>query len=108
RAMLTWLRDGGVVAVAAEGRRTRSGHLDPINPVLARIAASANVPIMPVGLIGSYRALPPGAILPRPAKIIVRVGQPFRLPRGTDAEAAAQQIRGAIAALLPPEQQPLD
>src|SRR5207248_836340 len=89
RAMLGVLRAGGVICVAAEGRRTRSGHLEAINPVLARIAVSADVPVLPVGIRGSYAALPPGALLPRPRRIVVRVGPAFRLARGTDAAAAA-------------------
>jgi 1-acyl-sn-glycerol-3-phosphate acyltransferase len=108
RSMLHVLRRGQVLAVAAEGTRTRSGHLEAINPVLARIAASAEVPVVAVGIGGSYAALPPGAVLPRPTKILVRVGKPFRIERGTDAAVAAERIRREIAALLPPEMQPLN
>ena len=107
RTMLGVLRSGGVMAVAAEGRRTRSGRLEAINPVLARIAAGANVPILPVGIQGSFKALPPGAVLPRPRKIMVRVGPSFRLAPGADPAEAAQRIQREIAALLPPEMQPL-
>jgi 1-acyl-sn-glycerol-3-phosphate acyltransferase len=108
RRMLGVLRAGGALAVAAEGTRTRSGHLEAINPVFARIAASADVPILPVGIGGSYAALPAGAFFPRPVKIVVRVGAPFRLERGTDAAEAALRIRAEIARLLPPEMQPVD
>jgi 1-acyl-sn-glycerol-3-phosphate acyltransferase len=107
RRMLAVLRGGGVLAVAAEGRRTRSGRLEPINPVLARIAATAGVPIVPVGIRGSFNALPPGAMLPRPVPIIVRAGPPFELPRDMDPAEAAERIRREIAALLPLEMQPL-
>jgi 1-acyl-sn-glycerol-3-phosphate acyltransferase len=106
RALLKALRDGRVVAVAAEGRRTRSGHLEAINPVLAKIAASTDVPLVPMGISGSFAALPPGAVFPRPCRIGVRVGPPFRLARGTDPTSAAERIQAEIAALLPPEQQP--
>src|SRR6202165_856999 len=93
RAMLSVLRGGGVLTVAAEGRRTRSGRLEPINPVLARIALSADVPILPVGIRGSFDALPPGARLPRRRKIVVRAGRPFRLERGTDVAADSARLR---------------
>jgi 1-acyl-sn-glycerol-3-phosphate acyltransferase len=106
RRMLGVLREGRVLAVAAEGTRTRSGHLEAVNPVLARIAASADVPLVPVGIVGSFRALPPGAVLPRPTKILVRVGTPFRLERGVSADEAARRIQEHIAALLPPDMQP--
>ena len=108
RALLGILRAGRVLAVAAEGRRTRTGRLEPINLVLAKIAASANVPVVPVGITGSFKALPPGAVLPRPVKLVVRVGRPFTFARGTTAEQAALRIRREIGALLPPELQPLD
>lgn len=107
RLLLGALREGRVVAVAAEGTRTRTGRLGPINPVLARIAAAADVPLVPVAIVGSFEALPPGAVLPRPRRIVVRVGPAFRLARGTDAAEAARRIRAAIAALLPPEHRPL-
>lgn len=106
RNMLTLLRQGGVLAVAAEGRRTRTGRLQVINPVLARIAAGAGVPILPVGIGGSFRALPPGAHVPRPRKITVRVGPMFHFEPGTDAAAAAERIRREIAVLLPPDMRP--
>jgi 1-acyl-sn-glycerol-3-phosphate acyltransferase len=107
RAMLSVLRSGRVLAVAAEGRRTRSGRLESINPVLARIALSADVPVLPLGIRGSFDALPPGAKFPRHRQIVVRVGPAFRLERGTDPTAAADRIQREIAALLPPEMQPL-
>lgn len=106
RAMLQALRAGRVVAIAAEGHRSRTGRLQPINPVIARLAASAGVPIIPVGIAGSFRALPPGAILPRPRPVVLRLGRPFRLERRMDDAAAALRIQAEIAALLPPDQQP--
>jgi 1-acyl-sn-glycerol-3-phosphate acyltransferase len=108
RQMLGILRAGGVMVVAAEGRRTRSGRLESINLVLARIAAGAGVPILPLGIRGSFEALPPGAHFPRRRRITVRAGEPFRFERGTSAEAAAERIRREIAALLPPAMRPAD
>ncbi len=105
--LLAALNEGRVVGLAAEGRRTRSGHLERIHLVVARLAAVADLPIIPVGIIGSFQALPPGAWFPRRHKIIIRVGTPFRLASGTTGEEAARRIGEAIAALLPPEQQPI-
>src|SRR5260370_34986066 len=63
RRMLGVLRDGGVMAIAAEGTRTRDGHLGPINPVRARIAAGAGRPACALGQRrprGRPRARPKG------------------------------------------------
>jgi 1-acyl-sn-glycerol-3-phosphate acyltransferase len=104
RAVLAALRQGRVVAIAAEGSRTRTGRLQAIHPVVARIAASAEVPIIPIGIAGSFAAMPPGTRWPRPRKILVRVGRPLRLPRGASAAEASQCIQAALTALLPAEQ----
>ena len=61
RALLTVLRNGQVLAVAAEGRSTPAVGSSRINVVLAKIAASAGVPWCPFGTAGSFNALPPGA-----------------------------------------------
>jgi hypothetical protein len=61
---------------------------------------------VPLGISGSFAALPPGALIPRRRRVVLRVGPPFRLPRGTDPVSAAGRIQAEIAALLPPEQQP--
>lgn len=107
RAILLALKQGAVVAIAAEGTRSPTGRLQAINPVLARLAVAAQVPLIPIGIGGSFDALPRGARIPRRRKIVLRLGAPFRLPRGTsDAEAAAR-IQAEIARLLPPDQQPL-
>jgi 1-acyl-sn-glycerol-3-phosphate acyltransferase len=108
RKIMSALRAGRVVAIAAEGTRSRTGRLLPINQVLARIAVRSGVPILPVGVIGSFDALPPGAIFPRRRKIIVRVGETFELPAGMSDEEAQKRIYDAIAALLPPSHLPED
>lgn len=108
RAILEALRAKQIVAIAVEGRRSRSGgRLEPVNPVLARLAASAGVPLVPVGILGTYRCLPPGALFPRRGHVEVRVGPAFRLERRMDEHAAAAEIQRRIAALLPADQQPL-
>jgi 1-acyl-sn-glycerol-3-phosphate acyltransferase len=106
RAILGALRAGRMVGMAPEGRRSRTGRLGEINPVLARVIAHAGVPVIPVGIAGSQRALPPGALFPRRRKIVVRVGPPLCLDRRMSGDEAARRIRDAIAALLPPDQQP--
>jgi 1-acyl-sn-glycerol-3-phosphate acyltransferase len=107
RAILSALKRGEVVSAAPEGRRSRSGRLERLNPVLVRIAMSAGVPIVPLGIAGSFQAMPPGAWFPKPHRVTMKVGPPFTLDRSMGEGEASQRITRAIAALLPPEQQPL-
>jgi 1-acyl-sn-glycerol-3-phosphate acyltransferase len=100
------IRSGRVVGVAVEGGRSRSGRLGEVHPVLAAIAAGLGAPIVPVGIVGAFDAMPRGSLLPRRRKIVLRVGEPFTLER-VSADEAAARIRDAIAALLPAHQQPI-
>ena len=60
----------------------------------AFVAARAGVPIVPVGLGGTVRALPVGSVIPRPRRVVVVVGNPIpppariggRLPRRAVSE----------------------
>ena len=46
----------------------------------AFVAARAGVPIVPVGLGGTVRALPVGSFVPRPRRVVIVVGEPIAPP----------------------------
>ncbi|MYH44376.1 MAG: 1-acyl-sn-glycerol-3-phosphate acyltransferase [Acidimicrobiaceae bacterium] len=46
----------------------------------AFVAARAGVPIVPIGLGGTVRALPAGSFVPRPRRVVVVVGEPIPPP----------------------------
>lgn len=107
RACVTILRLGGAVAVFPEGTRSRDGRLQPFRRGAARMALLAHAPVLPAGILGTFEALPPGALLPKPVKLRVRFGRPFELEeyygrRLTEADvtAATRRLRDAVAALL--------
>ena len=76
---LRLLRDGEMVGIFPEGARSKDGALMQGEPGVALMALKAGVPIVPVGISGAFQALPKGAIFPKPVKIRLTVGQPFRL-----------------------------
>ncbi len=105
RACVTILRTGGALAVFPEGTRSRDGRLQPFKSGPARMAILAQAPVLPAGLLGTFEALPPGALFPRPVKLRVRYGRPFELHeyygrRLTEADVAAatRRLRDAVAA----------
>jgi 1-acyl-sn-glycerol-3-phosphate acyltransferase len=79
--VLAYLEEGGIFFMAPEGTRRRNLD-DPPRPRtgIVRLAQLADVPIVPVGVSGTYAALPPGKSLPRPRRLSVEVGKPFKLP----------------------------
>jgi 1-acyl-sn-glycerol-3-phosphate acyltransferase len=104
RACVTILRRGGALAVFPEGTRSRDGRLQPFQSGPARMAILAQAAVLPAGILGTFEALPPGALFPKPVKLHVRYGRPFELAeypsrRLNEAEVAAatQRLRDAVA-----------
>jgi 1-acyl-sn-glycerol-3-phosphate acyltransferase len=70
------LLQGGVLGIFPEGTRSRDGALHPFHRGVALLAMSAGVPIVPAAIQGSDRSFPPGALFPRPARIVISFGLP--------------------------------
>lgn len=110
REVLSRLRAGGVLIIAPEGTRSKSGGLQAGRSGAAYLAAKAQVPVLPVAVIGSedYRLIASLKRLRR-VPITIKIGEAFSLPPlpPVDREAALQrysdEIMCRIAALLPPE-----
>lgn len=104
------LRSGLPVVIFPEGRVTTDGALGRFHAGVAQIAVRAGVPIVPVGIEGTFAALPKGRLLPRRARVTVRVGTALDVPPVERVDKAARRhafreltdrVRGAVEALLP-------
>lgn len=100
RNTLALLADGQPVVMFPEGRRKEGPMvLDPFDGP-AFVACRERVPIVPVGIAGSDRALPIGARMVRPAKITIVIGEPIypdvaldgRVPRSKVNELTAELV----------------
>lgn len=60
-----------------EGARSRDGSMLPFKSGIGRIVAGTSVPVVPCWLDGAFAAFPPGKWVPRPRKLVVRVGKPI-------------------------------
>ncbi len=106
-AALAWLRSGKAFGMSPEGTRSRNSGLQRGKTGAAYLADGADVPILPVGLIGTDRTFRSLLRLRRP-EIIVRIGKPFKLPplddehRSLSLRRNTDEIMCRIAALLPP------
>ncbi|MCX8024524.1 MAG: 1-acyl-sn-glycerol-3-phosphate acyltransferase [Thermanaerothrix sp.] len=100
------LRQGRALGIAPEGTRSSSGKLLEGKAGTVLIAQKANVPIVPVGLAGTEKALKSLLTLRR-GKITARFGPAFRLPpldpsnRQEDLRRQTDEIMCRIAVLLP-------
>ena len=59
----------------------------------AFVAARAEVPIVPVGLGGTVRALPVGSVVPRPRRVVVVVGDPIPPPAKVQGRVPRRAVR---------------
>ena len=106
RSALDVLKAGGVIGVAPEGTRSRTGGLLEGKIGAAYLANRADVPLVPVALAGTEVGLPSVLRLTRP-RLTVILGKPFRLPEA-DSRADRQQLQAhtqlimrTLAAMLP-------
>ncbi|MDP6930784.1 MAG: lysophospholipid acyltransferase family protein [Planctomycetota bacterium] len=77
---LAKLRDGEAVYITPEGTRKHAadGSARP-RTGFVRLAQLAGCPVVPIAVGGVRRAMPPGAIIPRPVKIRISIGEPIHL-----------------------------
>lgn len=108
RKFLEVLKAGDMIGMAPEGTRSPTGQLQEFQPVVAKIAISRRVPLLPVGAIGAHEALPVGTRVARPVQITLRFGPVFELSEfygraldEADQVRAASVMRQHIADLLP-------
>jgi 1-acyl-sn-glycerol-3-phosphate acyltransferase len=111
RFSLQALADGRPIAIFVEGTRSRDGHLKAAKPGAALLAMRSGAPLLPVGIAGTHRIFPGRSRWPHSTRVVVRIGEPFRLPHVPDGRIdrgalgeATERIMGAIEAVLPPEQ----
>lgn len=110
RAVLKRLQNGEVLAVAPEGTRSPTEALLPGRPGAAYLAAKSNLPIIPIGVVGTEdRVVKHRLKRLQRLDITARVGQPYRLPpmpkedRDAWLQEQTDEIMCQIAALLPPD-----
>jgi 1-acyl-sn-glycerol-3-phosphate acyltransferase len=77
RRTLDLLEKGEPLVLFPEGTRRSGPVVEHLHEGAAFVASRAGVPLVPVGIGGSERALPKGKGLPRPVKIHVIVGPPI-------------------------------
>ncbi len=105
-AALQVLREGGIIGLAPEGTRSRTGGLLKGKIGAAYLAAHTNVPIVPVALVGTEVGLPAVFRLARP-RITVTIGPPYRLPNSgqrpsrEELDQYTEMIMHTLARMLP-------
>jgi 1-acyl-sn-glycerol-3-phosphate acyltransferase len=94
------LKHGMPLVIFPEGGRAATGELQPLAAGAAWMAIKAQVPLVPLTLVGTYELLPIHvyALRPRPLKLVV--GEPIPTTGMTtrDAEALTERLKAVIHA----------
>lgn len=102
RVALRLLVSGRGLGVFPEGERSTDGRMAPFRPGVGVILARRKVPVLPVGIVGTFEAYPPHRTLPRPARVAFCFGemvQPSGLAGFSDHEIAQvleERVRRAL------------
>ena len=93
------LKEGKVVVIFPEGARTRTGELLEFKKGIAILSKELDIPVVPVGLVGTYEALSIHDRFPKPVKLKVRIGRPI-YPEGKSYEDITRLLREEVERLL--------
>ena len=69
------LRNGKVIMIYPEGTRTLTGRMQKGKTGVARLALAAKVPVLPIGINGTFKILPKGKRIPKPNKATMNIGR---------------------------------
>jgi 1-acyl-sn-glycerol-3-phosphate acyltransferase len=96
RRCISVLEAGEPLVLFPEGERKIGPIVQPLFDGATYIAVKAGVPIVPVGIGGSDRAMPKGAKFIRPRRVHVVIGKPIQASTGTtspkEQRDAARQL----------------
>jgi 1-acyl-sn-glycerol-3-phosphate acyltransferase len=80
RTALRLLEEGKAVLMFPEGTRSKDGNLQEARAGIGMIVARSKATIVPMRIFGADKAMPRGTSIPRPAKLQIVFGEPFRYP----------------------------
>jgi 1-acyl-sn-glycerol-3-phosphate acyltransferase len=82
------LTGGEALVMFPEGTRRSGAKVEDLKDGVAYLSLRAGVPVVPVGIGGSERAMPRGSHFPRPRRINVVIGPPVPAPEAAGDTAA--------------------
>jgi 1-acyl-sn-glycerol-3-phosphate acyltransferase len=100
-AALRRLDGGRSLVIFPEETRTVNGELLPFKRGAAHLALKSGLPLLPIGIAGTFRILPRGSWDIRPGPVVVSVGNPIEVAGRSlrDRDAVTATVRDEIATL---------
>ena len=95
-----YLRKGSIIIIYPEGTRTLTGKLQRGKTGVARLALQAHVPVVPVGIIGTFDILPKGKIIPRCRRASLHFGKPLSFEKGYGKPITRKLLRKTTTTIM--------
>lgn len=74
------IRKGSSIVIFPEGTRSPDGKLQEFKTGGASLALMAQVPVVPVAILGTHEIMPKGSLRVRPRAVEIRIGDPIPVP----------------------------
>jgi len=72
------LKRGDILVIYPEGMRTKTGQIQKAFPGVAKLHLLTGVPILPVGIKGTFELMPPGKRFPKIKRVVkINIGKPL-------------------------------
>lgn len=71
------LKQKKIIVIYPEGTRTLTGKIQEARTGVARLALLSKSPVIPIGLIGTFRILPKGKYVPKFKRATMNIGKPM-------------------------------
>lgn len=90
---------GWSILVFPAGTRSKSGGMEPFRPGLELLSRELRIPVVPVGVTGTFSVLPKGVRWPKRGRVTVHFGVPVT-PSSHGANVASASVEQAVRELI--------
>jgi 1-acyl-sn-glycerol-3-phosphate acyltransferase len=94
------VKDGLSIMIFPEGTRSIDGKIQPFKSGAVNLIRDANLPVIPVAIIGSHELLGRKSYFVNPSKITVRIGEPVNLQLQQSDQAISNQLEAEVSRLF--------
>ncbi|MEU2432132.1 lysophospholipid acyltransferase family protein [Streptomyces sp. NPDC007861] len=94
------LRKGELLGIYPEGTRSHDGRLYKGKVGVAVMAVTAQVPVVPCAMVGTFEIQPPGQVLPKIKRVTIRFGEPLDFSRYAGMEHEKAVLRAVTDEIM--------
>ncbi|MFC8624479.1 lysophospholipid acyltransferase family protein [Streptomyces anulatus] len=94
------LSKGELLGIYPEGTRSHDGRLYKGKVGVAVMAITAQVPVVPCAMVGTFEIQPPGQVVPRIKRVAIRFGEPLDFSRYAGMENQKAAIRAVTDEIM--------